>query len=489
MSVFGLSVVLAAVQAAATVPSTGAAVPSSSPSPSATPSSAVATPTLGRYQRSASAQALLTPRDAPELTLADALRIATGAPTLVEAEASTAAAWARADEARAPILPQLNGVANYTRQTGNYAPRPSALPTCMGTMTSGCLPAGSGNLTVNNTDKNYNYFNFGLTLSQFIWDFGVTTDRWRASKANARAVGLTEKTASQTLTLNVRTAYFMARTTRELADVARETFADQEKHLVQIEGGVRVGQRPLIDLYTGRSSLATAESQLITAENNYATAKAQLALAAGMDGPQRFDIPAEEVPAIDGEDETTEELLPEAEKARPDLQALLQQQRAQKLTISSAKGAYGPSLGAAFSLTDAGVELNNLAWNWNVSVTATWSLFSGLLTYSQVKEQKHNLTIVDNEVRAMRQQIRFDVEQARLAVVAARANSRATQDALDNARAQLKLAEGRYAQGLGNIVELTDAQSAATTAAGTKAQADLSLAIARSQLLRALGRT
>src|SRR5262249_41717430 len=154
--------------------------------------------------------------------------------------------------------------------------------------------------------------------------FGVTTDRWRASKATARATGLTEKTTTQSLVLNVRTAYFMARTARELADVARETFVDQEKHLIQIEGGVRVGQRPLIDLYTGRSSLATAESQLIQAENNYATAKAQLALTAGMDGPQRFDVPAEEIPAVDGEDQTTDELLPEAEKARPDLQALLE---------------------------------------------------------------------------------------------------------------------------------------------------------------------
>jgi outer membrane protein len=192
---------------------------------------------------------------------------------------------------------------------------------------------------------------------------------------------------------------------------------------------------------------------------------------------------------VDGEDLTTDALLPEAEKARPDLLALVEQIRGQKLNISSAKGAYGPSIGAGASLTDGGTEFDKLGWNWSVSATATWSLFAGLLTYSQVREQKSILVGVEAQVRQMRQQIRFDVEQARLAVNANKANTRATQDALDNARAQLKLAEGRYAQGLGNIVELTDAQVAVTTAAGNRAQADLNLAIARSQLLRALGRT
>jgi len=57
-----------------------------------------------------------------------------------------------------------------------------------------------------------------------------------------------------------------------------------------------------------------------------------------------------------------------------------------------------------------------------------------------------------------------------------------------NAREQLRLAEGRYQSGVGSIIELGDAQIAATSAAAQVVQADFNLATARAQLLTALGR-
>src|SRR5258705_12120787 len=43
-------------------------------------------------------------------------------PLLVQARAQTEAAMARADEARAPLLPQVNGSASYQRRTTNTIP-------------------------------------------------------------------------------------------------------------------------------------------------------------------------------------------------------------------------------------------------------------------------------------------------------------------------------------------------------------------------------
>ena len=50
------------------------------------------------------------------------------------------------------------------------------------------------------------------------------------------------------------------------------------------------------------------------------------------------------------------------------------------------------------------------------------------------------------------------------------------------------LAEGRYQAGVGNIIELGDAQVAQTSAAAQAVQAEYNLATARAQLGRALGR-
>ena len=88
----------------------------------------------------------------------------------------------------------------------------------------------------------------------------------------------------------------------------------------------------------------------------------------------------------------------------------------------------------------------------------------------------------------MRQQVRLGVEQARLAVRAAKAALGAANEAEANAREQLRLAEGRYQAGVGSIIELGDAQVAATTAAAQKVQADYNVSTARAQLLNALGR-
>jgi outer membrane protein len=65
----------------------------------------------------------------------------------------------------------------------------------------------------------------------------------------------------------------------------------------------------------------------------------------------------------------------------------------------------------------------------------------------------------------------------------------AVDDALVSAREQLRLAEQRYATGVGNIIELVDAQVAYTSAAAQVVQARYGLATARAQLLAALGRS
>jgi len=91
-------------------------------------------------------------------------------------------------------------------------------------------------------------------------------------------------------------------------------------------------------------------------------------------------------------------------------------------------------------------------------------------------------------VDASRQQIRLELEQARLGIRAAQALGAASEDALINARDRLRLAEGRYQAGVGNIIELGDAQLAQTAAAAQRVQADYQLFTARAQLLKALGR-
>ena len=74
---------------------------------------------------------------ARRLSLAEAERIALEhQPSLAQARGQSEAAEGRVEQARSGYLPQVNLTATYQRTTGNYAPRPGALPSVNGVVTS-----------------------------------------------------------------------------------------------------------------------------------------------------------------------------------------------------------------------------------------------------------------------------------------------------------------------------------------------------------------
>ncbi len=228
--------------------------------------------------------------------------------------------------------------------------------------------------------------------------------------------------------------------------------------------------------------------QLIAAQNNYETAKAQLNAAAGLSGGTAYDVLDEEEPPIEDEDQPLEKLVEKALAARPELANLWKLEDAQHATVRSAKGGYGPSLSAAAGASEAG-PIDSLSPNINVGATLTWPIFQGGLTVATVHQAEANLSNIVAQRDPIQLQIQQGVNTAQLAVRATKETIAAANEALESAGEQLRLAEQRYATGVGNIIELDDAQVTYTAAAAQVVQARYNLASARVQLLAALGRT
>ncbi|MET0593396.1 MAG: TolC family protein [Polyangiaceae bacterium] len=410
------------------------------------------------------------------LTLAQATEAALSyQPLLRQAQAQAAAADARADIARAPLFPQVNASASYSRQTGNFAPRPGAIPSQVAA-------------TSTSSFRSSDFWNFGINANQVIYDFGQARGRWHAAEATAEGQRETTRATRLTTILNVRTAYFQARAQKSLVQVSRETLANQERHLEQIKGFVELGARPAIDLAQARTDVANAKVQVISTENAYATAKAQVNQAMGAPQPTDYDVADETLAPLLEEDQALDRLIQVAVAARPELVALSKQIEAQELQVRAIKGAYGPSLGASAGFTEAGRQLDNMVWNWNVGVSINWPIFQGMLVPSQVREAEANLVAIKAQRDGTENQLRLEVEQARLAVRSNKASLAAVEEALVNSRERLRLAEGRYQTGAGSVIELADAQIATASAAAQRVAADYNLASARAQLMKALGR-
>src|SRR5262249_6474159 len=114
------------------------------------------------------------------LTLHDALEMARAhQPQLRQAHADTEAAGAVADEARAPLLPQITATASYARATANDIARPGVAPS------SNAAARGSSAATSN-------FYSTGVTVYQLLYDFGQTSQKWRAQEALVQAAAQLE---------------------------------------------------------------------------------------------------------------------------------------------------------------------------------------------------------------------------------------------------------------------------------------------------------
>jgi outer membrane protein len=208
----------------------------------------------------------------------------------------------------------------------------------------------------------------------------------------------------------------------------------------------------------------------------------------GFEGSVGYEVVGGPTEPVPGEDGGLDPLIDEAVRARPEIAAQVARLRAQELTTEATSARYWPAVGASTGLTYNGRELGRMVWNWSGGLSLAWPILEGGAVRAAVREGTATASALRAEIDLARQQVRVEVEQARLGVTSAKATVSAAERALTNARARLELAEVRYRTGVGNGIELSDAQLAATGAAFQKLQATLRLDTARAQLQRALGR-
>jgi outer membrane protein len=403
-----------------------------------------------------------------QISLADALAQARqNQPDLRVTRAQTEVAHTAVTRARSPYYPNLSASASYSYGDSGIGAEGEA-----GNWDD---PSGAGRLS--------------LSAGWLLWDFGQTRASVGAAEADAATSDADLLQAQLDLDLNVRNAYFVARATKNLLVVRKETLANEEKHLEQVEAFVEVGRRPEIDRYQARTAVATARVDVINAENDYAVARAQLARQVGDPNVFELDVTDESMPAVAGEDGDDAALYKEAVSSRPDLAALEQARRASTFSVDAARAAFLPELSAGAGIDGVVLqEDKDPTWGWSVGLTLSWSIFDGGSRSANVDAARAGVVIADARRDAATQNVRVELRQARLAVRAAKAAQEAAAEALENAKKQLELAEGRYNEGVGNVIELGDAQVGLSSASSSVVQAEFTLAKARAQLTHALGR-
>jgi outer membrane protein len=391
-------------------------------------------------------------------------------PDVVAAGAQTDIADAQARQARAPLLPSVDLTGRY-----GYSWRDSG---------------GNGDLPddVEGRGGGSDSYSASLSGGLLLWDFGQTRNRWRSALAGADAAEGDAEAVRQGIVLDARLAFLDALETRALIDVARESLGNQERHLAQTEEFVKIGTRPEIDLAKLRTDVATARSALIRAENDHRTAKSRLNRAMGVRGSIEYEVAAAPLPALAAENQPTAELYAAAVGHRPEHMAQRASILGQEADVRAARRWLLPSLRLGADATYSGEDFGDPGLGASVGVTLSWNLFDGLSSPAAKDAAEAQLVVQKARLNGVEQQVWQEIEQARIAVASARAELESAELGVGSARELLRLAEERYQAGVGNSLELSDAQLALANASAQRVRVEYDVAAARAQLLRALGR-
>lgn len=417
----------------------------------------------------------------PILSLDEALQSAREhQPQLRVSRAQTQQAAARIGEARAAYLPRVDAQAQYQRSTPNFLLSPMLVHTP---------------LTRNYQAQNelapadtVNYYAFGLTASQLIYDFGRVSALTAQAEANEQSSQADERSVAQTTAMNVRVAYYSVLAAQQLVEVGEETVRNQQKHVEQIRHFVDVGQRTRFDLSSVELNLSNAELALVRTRNALGLAKIRLITAIGIDKPAEFSVAEPNSPESASERKLAGELIREAEQNRPELKRADAQLRAHRAGGSAARAGYLPSVGALGGISGAKVEGFGAGYNWYVGVGLNWNLFNGMYTTKQVTEAQAGEDMAAAQRASALLAIAAEVEEQRLAIDDARSRHELAQRTVTTATDRLQQAEHRYETGAGDVLELDDAQIMLTNAKAQTVHARYDLSIARARLVRALGR-
>jgi outer membrane protein len=360
-------------------------------------------------------------------------------------------------------------------------------PTILGNFTGAGAQSGTtlsaGALT---TSSLYSRAASGIAVGQLVTDFGRTASLVGTAKARAAAQGHYAVNTRAQVLLEVSQAYYQALAADSVLKAAQAAVDNRRLTLRQVRALAASLLKSTLDVSFAEVALSEAELQLYRAENDVQAGRARLAAALGFEASTPFTLTdiALPPPLVSEPDS----LIAEAMKDRPDLAGLTLNRDAAYRFADAEKRLRYPSisaLGAAGVLpahddrlhgtySSAGVNLNIPILN--------GGLFAARRTEAELRAKAASSDVQDLAVLIAR-----DVRLAWLEANTAFRRLDVTARLVAETAQALRLAQLRYDNGLGSIVELNQAQFSQTSAEIEAASAKYEYLSRRSALDYAIG--
>lgn len=317
----------------------------------------------------------------------------------------------------------------------------------------------------------YNTYASSVTVRQLVFDGG----RWwnSISSANLAADANTAQVDEQKLQITYlveQRFYELIRAQRQLqvlTDAATRS-RDQADYTQRLFEGGRATQA---DVYAARANRDNDEVTRLGQERNVELARADLAVAIGIDPAQPLAVaeppnlmadPAQPPPAP--------QAVATAMEKRPSLRSFALLVQSNEKAASAAKGDYWPQVFLQGSWqrnsTNSADYFEDPLKGSQIAggVFMQWNVFNGLNTTANVEKANIQTALAQNDLANGRRNVASDVQKAVAQLATARQQVRVAQQAEQTAKEGLRLARTRQEVGVGNQLEVRDAELKLTQA-------------------------
>jgi outer membrane protein TolC len=303
----------------------------------------------------------------------------------------------------------------------------------------------------------YDNYTYGFQAQQLIFDFGKSISKVSAYSNLEDAAIQDYITFKQDLIISVAAAFYNYQQSIKIKDVNIEILRQMEDHLVEAEGFYNAGTRPLFDVLKARTDVANAKLNLITAENDIRINKIQLENVLSYKLKDGFVL-KDNLDTLKKEYDLAS-VMETAFKNRPELISSADKIEANKNFLISAWTSNLPAISAFGNYNWGSLALDQkLLPGWNIGLTLSLPIFQGFYQDAAIQQAQSDLKIAEGQNDILVQSVQLEVEQDYDNYFEAYERIEASKDLVTQAEETFKLALGRYNQGVGSSIDVTDAQ-------------------------------
>ena len=342
-----------------------------------------------------------------------------------------------------------------------------------------------------NKSRTTNYSNTTnrIVASYLLYDFGSRDANFENANQLLKAASATQNAIVQTVLLASVNAFYQVHASRAILNASIETERLSQESFKSAEAKYIAGVATPADKLQAQTSFANATLTKLRNEGTLKVAYGNLANVMGAPANINFQIAdskLDDIPELIDQD--IDALIEQARLQRPDLMASEAQLKASLAKIESVKADAKPKVRIDASNQYDENLLGQTSQNTSqLGIFLSIPLFEGYKPTYLIRSAEATAELNASKRDQLKLQVSLDVWTAYQNLKTANESITASNVLLLSAEESSRVALGRYKEGVGNIIDTLNAQSALANAKQQKIQSVLNWNIARTTLAQSIG--